>query len=632
MLPDGDRSRLSFLAAREAARRVRRAERGRQAIGTVRPRGVGVFRARAPLAVVLYAADREGRLVWQDPHTFALLEPPQDDMRGHRPRGWLRAVDRQWEFAMFLGPATLVMLSGLVVGLAWSPVLGILLALAAMLYAGALMTLTVCLLTLGWLRHILTRRTGDEAKDSVSFVHWTMPLCHCADAGRAPALLAAVADRLHRLMTIRVDRSTENLGAVAARVEIVEPLVCVLSGATGAGTEAAIIAASTGPPEAGITFLTRSSRSRIRRPKLIETGGGLALYLVATALLLVVQALGVYEGEREACEPVGDCAGRPATFGRAVLWFTYRLAFQSPPGIVPATTQTWVGGWADGLLGLTGLLLAGVTLRRAAAARKERLTDFRKDIDTVLSTSTVLLLVVTPAERNAVMAAVAGLTGVPASRRHLGYHTAFDLGVVKGARVMLAQSRPGSIEPGAATLTAQSLIDQLKPDYLLLVGVCYGLRERDHRLGDVLVCTQLRVMDHKKVVDYRWGEPAEIMRGDRVTPSVTLLDRCHHARLEEGVPGVHFGPMLSMNTLLDSAELRTRMAAAEPDAYGGEMEGSGVYAAAGKGKVDWIVVKAISNWGMAKNDDAEELAARNAAEFVADLLANGGLDRPPPRP
>ena len=64
-------------------------------------------------------------------------------------------------------------------------------------------------------------------------------------------------------------------------------------------------------------------------------------------------------------------------------------------------------------------------------------------------------------------------------------------------------------------------------------------------------------------------------------------------------------------------------------AIGGEMEGIGVYAAAAKERVDWIVVKSICDWGMGENDDWHAAASRNAAEFVRDVLLNGGLDSRP---
>ncbi|TMR21316.1 hypothetical protein ETD86_15535 [Nonomuraea turkmeniaca] len=112
---------------------------------------------------------------------------------------------------------------------------------------------------------------------------------------------------------------------------------------------------------------------------------------------------------------------------------------------------------------------------------------------------------------------------------------------------------------------------------------------------------------------------------------MTLLDRCQSARLARDGPKVHSGVMLSRSLLRNLPTARQKLIDANPDAIGGEMEGIGVYAAAAKEKVDWIVVKSICDWGMSKNDDWHEIAARNAAEFVRDVLLNGGLDQSPLR-
>lgn len=118
-----------------------------------------------------------------------------------------------------------------------------------------------------------------------------------------------------------------------------------------------------------------------------------------------------------------------------------------------------------------------------------------------------------------------------------------------------------------------------------------------------------------------------ILRGDKVTPSGLLLDRLRAAEVDwAGVP-VHYGLMLSSSVLINSVSVRDQLVALEPDGRGAEMEGGGVYAAAAKGRTDWILVKAISDWGIRKNDDAHPLAARNAAEFVVDMIRGGALDR-----
>jgi nucleoside phosphorylase len=114
-----------------------------------------------------------------------------------------------------------------------------------------------------------------------------------------------------------------------------------------------------------------------------------------------------------------------------------------------------------------------------------------------------------------------------------------------------------------------------------------------------------------------------------VSASVTLVDRFRGAGADWQGPKVHYGLLLSANTLVNSAVLRAKLKALEPDAIGGEMEGAGAYAAGAKRKVDWVVAKAIADWGAGKTDDWQVRAARAAARFVLHVVSIGGLDRPP---
>jgi nucleoside phosphorylase len=127
-------------------------------------------------------------------------------------------------------------------------------------------------------------------------------------------------------------------------------------------------------------------------------------------------------------------------------------------------------------------------------------------------------------------------------------------------------------------------------------------------------------VDHRKVTTRDDGSPYEIPRGPRPETASDLLS---HARvLARGrVPAVHFGPVLSLNTLVNNGRERARLRALDPEAVAGEMESAGLYAAAAQAKRDWIIVKGISDWGVEKTDDHQPLAARRAADFVADLIA-----------
>ena len=54
----------------------------------------------------------------------------------------------------------------------------------------------------------------------------------------------------------------------------------------------------------------------------------------------------------------------------------------------------------------------------------------------------------------------------------------------------------------------------------------------------------------------------------------------------------------------------------EPELIGGEMEGAGLIAVAERYKKDWILVKAISDWGVDKKDEGQEQASNLAFEYV----------------
>jgi nucleoside phosphorylase len=274
--------------------------------------------------------------------------------------------------------------------------------------------------------------------------------------------------------------------------------------------------------------------------------------------------------------------------------------------------------------------LSAAAIRRNGRWRRESNVQFKERVARVTTKSRVLIMVASALENRAMLAAVAAVNGVTPRPWYGGPHTVFRLGTVSAAEVLVTHCGQGSLGPGASTLTAQSVLDQVRPDYLILAGIGYGLMPDEQHLGDVMVSTQMRVMDHKEVIDVPvpGGLPAEFQRGPRPDASVTLVDRARTAEvLGWHGPTVHFGPMLAMNVRVSSQILHRRLRESDPDAIGGEMEGSGIYAAGAKGKVDWIVIKGISDWG--NRDGNARKAARSAARFVVHMIESSGLNAPP---
>jgi nucleoside phosphorylase len=107
-----------------------------------------------------------------------------------------------------------------------------------------------------------------------------------------------------------------------------------------------------------------------------------------------------------------------------------------------------------------------------------------------------------------------------------------------------------------------------------------------------------------------------------------LLGRFRSAELDWEEGQRHFGLILSGEKLVNDPVFRDGLMKAEPEAIGSEMEGAGLYAAAHDVKVDWILVKAVCGWNDGKeDDDAQVLAANNAAQFVLHALQLGEWNR-----
>jgi nucleoside phosphorylase len=267
------------------------------------------------------------------------------------------------------------------------------------------------------------------------------------------------------------------------------------------------------------------------------------------------------------------------------------------------------------------MLANSLEMRSAEAAR---LIERYRTMSTQ-STTRTLLLVASETEQQVAIEALRATSGRDTpTPQFLAYHTVFDFGLIGGTQVLLARSAQGVTNPASMPLTAVDVIDQVHPDYAICVGIGYGLRQDEQHLGDVMVATQVRMLDHWKIQNSR-----TIDRGDVPSTSVTLQDRLQTAGLQSLPSKVHFGPMLSVNVLVDDERFVADLKNHYPDAIGGEMEGAGVYSASSKRRCEWIMVKGISDWGFNKDDRSRALAARNAVGFVGVALGQGGLSQPP---
>jgi nucleoside phosphorylase/tetratricopeptide (TPR) repeat protein len=205
-------------------------------------------------------------------------------------------------------------------------------------------------------------------------------------------------------------------------------------------------------------------------------------------------------------------------------------------------------------------------------------------------------------------------------REYIRKRTYYRLGQFKDADIWLLQVEEGTATPGGSLDTIPDAIEVLHPSAIIMVGCAFGLKPEAQQTGDILVSKQLVSYEPQKRKD------SEILpHGDRITCSVPLLDRFRSGELDWKGAKIHFGPLLSGEKEVSDRSFRDELLRLEPEAIGGDKEGTGLYVAASKEKTDWIIVRAISGWADDESNQ-EEFAARNAAQFVKYVIGLGGWE------
>lgn len=240
----------------------------------------------------------------------------------------------------------------------------------------------------------------------------------------------------------------------------------------------------------------------------------------------------------------------------------------------------------------------------------------------------VLLVTATDIEQSEALACAEEMN-LPCRPFYTSLQTIYDLGRVGGANVSLVQSGKGSGGTRGAQETVSDCITDIHPSAIVLVGIACGLHPQKQHIGEILISEQIRPYELQKITAGPDGGIHIQLRSDRPHASDRLLDRFSSGRRSwQGEPAQEPGLMLSGDKLVNWRDFREQLLQLEPEAIGLEMEGAGLYAAAQRKKVDWIVVKAICDWGENKDyhkASRQQQAAHNAASFVFHVIQQGGL-------
>jgi nucleoside phosphorylase len=210
----------------------------------------------------------------------------------------------------------------------------------------------------------------------------------------------------------------------------------------------------------------------------------------------------------------------------------------------------------------------------------------------------------------------------------LTYH---DFGIIGGARVSGLQTEMGSITPGGSVVSILDALYEKAPQYVILVGIAFGMDRQKQQLWDILVSQKVSQYEIGKIGKGKKGEDLEIQRGDTVTVPEGILGKFRALSDPPHWQGaaVHFGLMVSGEKLIDNMKFKAKLKKKYPEAIGGDMEAAGAYTAARRYKRDWIVVKAVCDYAdgnkKRNKDKNQKIAARNAARLVFHVLEKGNF-------
>lgn len=185
-------------------------------------------------------------------------------------------------------------------------------------------------------------------------------------------------------------------------------------------------------------------------------------------------------------------------------------------------------------------------------------------------------------------------------------------------RIFHLRTSAGSGGSSGAFIMGKNAIDRLNPKYVISVGICFGLQESKQTLGDVVISEYIHDYEKQRVSKER---PEN--RGATREGSPILLSRARANMIVWKKAALHVGAIVSGEKLVDDAEFRATLLKFQPTPIAGDMEAWGLSAVCHESQKQFIMVKGICDWGMKKEKDYQEVASRNACEFMLDALIVG---------
>ena len=259
----------------------------------------------------------------------------------------------------------------------------------------------------------------------------------------------------------------------------------------------------------------------------------------------------------------------------------------------------------------------GLFLLRESVKEIENKEIIKIEMNQEVNVKRVLYLVATDTEYERVYEFYKKKNGAAPDSVVIGDFVYRDLGFVGNVHVHLLKSSMGAKGNNGSILVVNKAITSLKPDFIIMVGIGFGLKEEEQSLGDIMVSDAIEDYGTCKI-----KEMEVIPRGNKIPSNAILKNRFADSKLDWNKSKVHTGLIITNDVLVNDNNLVARLKQQYPDAIGGEMEGCGLLA---NYSTPWILIKGICDFGHDKKNEYQEFAAMNAIEYVDLTLRRNGL-------
>jgi nucleoside phosphorylase len=184
----------------------------------------------------------------------------------------------------------------------------------------------------------------------------------------------------------------------------------------------------------------------------------------------------------------------------------------------------------------------------------------------------------------------------------------------------------GSIGVASSIITVREAIRLIKPKATIMIGIAFGIDDKEQKIGDVLVANSIIPYDFKKVASGKTS-----VRAQSVPTSSLLINKFKNARgwehiLDSGKARKIIAPVFSGEELINDINRRIELEKFNEHAKGGEMEGAGLYAAA-DGLTEWILVKGICDFADGNKDlnkeENQKTAMQSATSLCLEVFSSG---------